>query len=321
MKILNVNQKNKIKKNLSWTKLIFFFLWIIIFSGINIYFNDLITLWFSFLNYENYIKIPYIFFGVVNLFLIWLSINLLIDKMKEIKTINPKIWFFSFIWTFFALLSWACPWCIAGIFPVFVGIFGSNITMYNLPFHWTELQVLSFVFLIIWIYYLSKDMICKIKQPKMKNKYKSNLIGIIILGISWIGIAGYLTYNAFLLKSQALVFGWINELGFACDINSTFSCSSVFNESFAWIFWLPFSAIALIVYPIIIIIALLAILWKIKNHFKLLLIIAIWGILFNWYIIINEYIAGVYCLLCILCTVLIITVWILSIIWLKKDKQ
>jgi uncharacterized membrane protein len=43
----------------------------------------------------------------------------------------------------------------------------------------------------------------------------------------------------------------------ACDLNSTFSCSSVFKEDFAWIFGLPFSGIALAVYPIIAIIAIL----------------------------------------------------------------
>lgn len=319
--MLNTIQKNKIKENLSWKNLLFFFLWVAIFLWINIYFNDLLVLWFSFLNYENYIKIPYIIFGILNTLLVWLSVNLLIDKMKEIKTLNPKTWFFSFIWTFFALLTWACPWCVAGIFPVFVWMFGSNMTMYNLPFHWAELQLLSFVFLVFWIYFLSKNMTCKIK-PKIKIMNKIKLKIITFLGIIGTIDAAYLTNEAYKIKDKVQTFWnfWWEEIWMACDVNSTFSCSSVFNENFAWILWIPFSWIALIVYPILALIAILWLKWKIKNHFKFLLIMAIWGLLFNSYVIYNEFLIWAYCLLCIICTAIIITVWSLSIAWLKNEK-
>ena len=319
--MLNTIQKNKIKENLSWKNLLFFFLWVAIFLWINIYFNDLLVLWFSFLSYENYIKIPYIIFGISNTLLVWLSVNLLIDKMKEIKTLNPKTWFFSFIWTFFALLTWACPWCIAGIFPVFVWMFGSNMTMYNLPFHWTELQVLSFVFLVFWIYFLSKDMTCKIKlKIKIMNKIKLKIITF--LGIIGTIDAAYLTNEAYKIKDKVQTFWnfWWEEIWMACDVNSTFSCSSVFNESFAWILWIPFSWIALIVYPILALIAILWLKWTIKNPLKILFILSILWLLFNWYIIYNEYLVWAYCLLCLLCTAIIITVWSLSIAWLKNEK-
>jgi len=319
MKILTQTQKNKIKNNLSWKNLIFFFLWVIIFLWINIYFNDLHVLGFNFLNYENYIRIPYTTFTIINSLLVWLSVNLLIDKMREIKTLNPKTWFFSFIWTFLALLTGACPWCVAGIFPVFVWIFGSNVSIYSLPWHWTELQVLSFVFLIIWIYFLSKDMVCKIKiKNTMKDKKK--LISIIILAIAWVIDAAYLTYYAYIAKAQTKVFGWGGDLWFACDVNSTFSCSSVFNEDFAWILGLPFSGIALAVYPILAIIAILGLTQKIKNHFQILLTMAIWGLIFNLYVIMNEYLVWAYCLLCLMCTAIIITIWGLSIAWLRNKK-
>jgi len=319
--MLNKIQKNKIKKNLSWKNLILFFIWIIIFSSVNFYFNDIKTLGLWFLDYENYIKIPYIIFGILNTFLIWLSINLLIDKMKEIKTLNPKNWFFSFIWTFLALLTWACPGCIAWIFPVFVWMFGSNISMYSLPFHWTELQVLSFIFLIIWIYYLSLDMTCKIK-PKIKIMHKIKLKIITLLWLAGTIDAAYLTNEAYKIKDKLQTFWnfWWEQIWMACDVNSTFSCSTVFKEDFAWIFGLPFSGIALAVYPIIAIIAILWLKWKIKNHFKILLIMAIWGLLFNSYVIYNEYLIWAYCLLCIICTAIIITVWSLSIAWLKNKK-
>ena len=260
--MLTNTQKNKIKNNLSWKNLIYFFLWVFIFIWINIYFNDLLVVWLWFLDYENYIKIPYIIFGILNTFLIWLSINLLIDKLKELKSINPSAWFFSMIWTFLALLTWACPWCIAGIFPAFLWIFGSNISMNSLPMHWTELQILSFVFLIFWIYFLSKDMTCKIK-PKIKIMNKIKLRLIALLWLAGTLDAAYLTNKAYKIKDSLKTFWWFwwEKIWMACDVNSTFSCSSVFKEDFAWIFGLPFSEIALAVYPVILIIAILALLW------------------------------------------------------------
>ena len=319
--MLNNIQKNKIKKNLSWKNLILFFLWIVIFMWINIYFNDLLVVWLWFLEYENYIKIPYIIFGILDTILIALSINLLIDKLKEIKSLNPSAWLFSMIGTFIALLTWACPWCIAWIFPTFMWIFGSNISMYSLPFHWTELQVLSFIFLIIWIFYLSLDMTCKIKIKKEKIQNRIKLFFILIWWIIWTINATYLTIQAYNIKDSLKVFGGSNKnIWFACDLNSTFSCSSVFKEDFAWMFWIPFSEIALAVYPIVAIIAILALFWKIKNHFKYLIFLSIWWILFNWYIIYNEQMVWTYCLLCLACTAIIITIWILSIVWLKNKN-
>ena len=320
--MLTVTQKNKIKDNLSGKNLIFFFIWIIIFIWINVYLNDLKTLWFWFLNYENYIKIPYITFGILNVLLIGLSINLLIDKMKEIKTLNPKTWFFSFVGTFLALLTGACPWCIAGIFPVFVWMFGSNLTMNSLPFHWTGLQALSFVFLVFWIYFLSKDVTCKIKT-KIKIMWKIKLRIMALLWLAWTLDAAYLTNEAYKIGDKLQTFWnfWWETIWMACDVNSTFSCSSVFKEDFAWIFGIPFSWIALAVYPIIMIIAFLWLKWKIKNSFKILLAMSIWWLLFNWYVIYNEYTIWAYCLLCLICTAIIITVWGLSIAWLKNNNK
>jgi len=315
--MLSKIQKQKIIKNLSWKNLWLFFLWVIIFSGINYHFNEIAVLWLGFLDYENSIKIPYIAFGLSNALLVWLSMNLLIDKMKELKSLNPWAGVLSMLWTFFALLTGACPGCIAWIFPLFVGLFGSQISMYSLPFHWVELQVLSFAFLIIWIYFLSKDMTCKI-QPKTNIMHKKKLISIIILALVGTFNAAYLTYYAYLSKTTAKVFWWWGVGGFACDYNDIFSCSSVFNESFAWIFWIPFSAIALVVYPVLAIVALLGLLGKMKNHFTVLLMMAIWGLIFNGYIIYNEYVAWVYCLLCLMCTGIIIVIWILSKIAMCK---
>lgn len=320
--MLNNIQKTKIKKALTWKNLLLFFVWIILFSLINFYFNEIWDLWLWVFSYSWWVSIPYIFFLIFNTILIALSINLITFKVKEIKSLNPKAWVFSILWTSFALLTWACPGCIAWIFPAFVWIFGSNISLYSLPFHWVELQLLSFVLLITWIYYLSFDMTCKIK-PKTKPMNKK-LITIIALSFIASINAAYLTYNAYILKASETTFNiwWIdsNVVWFACDINSTFSCSSVFTHDFAWTFWIPFSLIALIVYPVIMLIAFLGIKEKIKNVYKILLAMVIWWIIFNWYIIVNEYFVWVYCFLCLICTAIIITVWGLSLMWLKEKK-
>jgi uncharacterized membrane protein len=154
------------------------------------------------------------------------------------------------------------------------------------------------------------------------------LITIIIISFIASINAGYLTYNAYLLKvSQGGQFNlWVwntnsDIVWFACDFNSTFSCSSVFTNDFAWILWIPFSLIALIVYPIIIVIAYLWIKKKIQNVYKILLIMVIWWIFFNWYVIVNEYLIWVYCFLCLICTAIIIAIWGLSLFWLKEKAK
>jgi uncharacterized membrane protein len=130
--------------------------------------------------------------------------------------------------------------------------------------------------------------------------------------------AAYLTYSAYLSEGAQKVF-WTNSIdSYLCDINSTFSCSTVFNHDFSWILWIPFSLLALIVYPLIILIAVLWLLNKIKNHYKILFFIGLWWIIFNSYIIYNEYVVWVYCLLCLICSFAIITTAILSKIGMKK---
>ena len=149
---------------------------------------------------------------------------------------------------------------------------------------------------------------------------KIKLYIIALLGLLWTLDAAYLTNEAYKIKNTVKVFGQPDNLWFVCDVNSTFSCSSVFNENFAWILWLPFSEIALAIYPIFIIIAILALNKKLKNSFKIILIIAILWIIYNWYIIVNEFMLWSYCLMCLGCTAIIITIWTLSIFWLKNEK-
>ncbi|MGE4444263.1 MAG: vitamin K epoxide reductase family protein [Candidatus Altimarinota bacterium] len=140
------------------------------------------------------------------------------------------------------------------------------------------------------------------------------LYAILILALASLGNAIYLTISAFNYKAG-------DTSAFFCDVNDTLSCSNLFAFPFAWIFGIPFPAIAMVVYPIIALIALLAILGKTKKHFIFLLIIALMGMSFNSYIIYNEYLIGIYCLACLACSIAITSIAILSGIGIKEKSN
>lgn len=140
------------------------------------------------------------------------------------------------------------------------------------------------------------------------------LYAIIVLALISMGNALYLTLSALNYKAG-------DSSKFACDINDTLSCSSLFSFDFAWIFWIPFPAIAMVVYPIITIIAVLWVFKKCKKSFEIMLWLGIWGILFNGYIIYNEFQVWVFCPACLACTWAITTITILSFIGVKSKKS
>jgi len=143
----------------------------------------------------------------------------------------------------------------------------------------------------------------------MKKNIK--LITIAILSFIASINAGYLTYSAYQLKAKLASESF-------CDINSTFSCTSVFNNDFAWFWWIPFSEIALVVYPILLWLAIWGLRWNIKKAYLSILVLSVWWLAFNSWIIFNEYTIWTYCILCLICTLIITINWILSAIWLKK---
>ena len=106
-----------------------------------------------------------------------------------------------------------------------------------------------------------------------------------------------------------------------CDINQTISCSAAINNPDLIFFGIPFPVIALVVYPIIILIALFSFYKKKKEGFYILRVLALGGILFNSYIIFNEYKMGAFCALCAVCSVIIITIFTLSHTQISKYKS
>jgi len=140
-----------------------------------------------------------------------------------------------------------------------------------------------------------------------------NIKLIVIAILSFIASinAGYLTYSAYQVKAKIVSESF-------CDINSTFSCTSVFNNDFAWFWGIPFSEIALVVYPILVWLAIWGLKWNTKKAYLSILVLSVWWLAFNSWIIFNEYAIWTYCILCLICTLIITINWILSVIWLKN---
>jgi len=105
-----------------------------------------------------------------------------------------------------------------------------------------------------------------------------------------------------------------------CDINDTLSCSAVLSNPLSQIYWVPFPVIALFVYPIIILVALLWIFNKIKYDTRILMFMWLGWIMFNWYFIYQEtFNIWAFCPLCLLCSAIIITIALLA--WSQELKN
>lgn len=146
------------------------------------------------------------------------------------------------------------------------------------------------------------------------NKY------LIILILALVGV-----FNAAYLSIPAYDY-WNGANSFAlqampCDISETLSCSGILQNPRAIIFSIgdfkvAFPMIALVVYPILVLLALIGWFTKKLCPAKALTAMAAGGICFNSYVIYQEFVVGVFCPLCAMCTVIIITIFILSImIW------
>ena len=132
---------------------------------------------------------------------------------------------------------------------------------------------------------------------------QKKLLIIIVLCIIAIFNAAYLTN---------LAYSELSGPSF-CDINSTLSCNNVLVHPAAQIFGIPFPVIALIVYPILLLIAILGYTKTITSHWIQLRRLSLWWMLFNSYIIMQEaFVIKAFCPLCLLCTVIIIIIHTLT---------
>lgn len=144
-------------------------------------------------------------------------------------------------------------------------------------------------------------------------KYKF-LILQIISGVAIIN-ASYLSYKAYFVR-----FVDPNGLSSFCDISKLFSCTDVLRHPLSQVFGLSFPWIALVVYPVIFVVAWYG--YRRGNilYAKIISIVSLLGILFNGFILYREaFIINSYCLLCLLCTVIIISIFLISTsIFIKK---
>lgn len=148
---------------------------------------------------------------------------------------------------------------------------------------------------------------------------------LIILLLALIGIfnAAYLSIHAYEYWNGANATALQNM---PCDISDSLSCSGILQNPRAIIFSIDsfkvaFPMIALIVYPILALLALIGWITKKTCPAKVLTAMAVGGACFNGYVISQEIIVGVFCPLCAMCTVIIITIGFLSwSIW-KNEKK
>lgn len=136
----------------------------------------------------------------------------------------------------------------------------------------------------------------------MKKKYA------FILGLAIIAIvnAAYLSRTAYLL-----LHGVSAKSG--CDINPTFSCSNVIIHPDTMIAGIPFPYLALVVYPIISLLAIWGLRTKTNKPAKIINWIALAGMCFNAYILTMETLyVHAYCILCLICVAIIITIFGIS---------
>ncbi len=121
------------------------------------------------------------------------------------------------------------------------------------------------------------------------------------------------TINAWYLTAKA--YGLLGSGSTFCDINSRRSCANVVNHPAAYVWPLPFPAIALVVYPVIILLAGLGLAASNKKkYYKTLSYLSAAGILFNWYFIGQEFfVIKAFCPLCLLCTAIIISIFLISL--------
>ena len=107
-----------------------------------------------------------------------------------------------------------------------------------------------------------------------------------------------------------------------CDISQSLSCSGILQNPRAIIFSIgefkvAFPMIALVVYPILFLIALIGWFTRKPCPAKTLAVLSAGGILFNSYVIYQEFVVGIFCPLCAMCTVIIIAIFVLSL-WIVK---
>ena len=138
-------------------------------------------------------------------------------------------------------------------------------------------------------------------------------------------LAGIAIVNAAYLSWEAYQIVYLNtdtaRIFSICDINSTFSCTSALDSAYSRPFGIPFPFVALAVYPVLLLLALLGYIQRSYGYAKALAVLSFMGMCFNGYIIYMEtFYIHAFCPLCLLCSAIIITIFITSL-WILSEKK
>lgn len=141
-------------------------------------------------------------------------------------------------------------------------------------------------------------------------------LAITVLAALGTANAAYLSYEAFLIH-----FGSGNASSF-CDFSPSLSCSGALSSPYALLFGIPFPWIALVVYPALLILAILGVRTLSAAYAKTVAVLSGLGIAFNGLIIYREtFLIHAYCPLCLLCTAFIVSIFGLSFSFLGDDTD
>jgi hypothetical protein len=131
------------------------------YSIINILTNQLYVTGATIFSYNLFFLIPFIVLTLLVAVLTGISINLVWVKYREFKQVN-KASGFTALGIFTGLLGGSCPGCFAGVFPAFLGLFGVSASLSSLPLYGLEIQLGSAILLVVAIFFLTKNPVCKV---------------------------------------------------------------------------------------------------------------------------------------------------------------
>lgn len=144
----------------------------------------------------------------------------------------------------------------------------------------------------------------------MKNKF----LAIQILSALAFVNASYLSYKAYFVR-------FVDPAGLTsfCDVSKVFTCTDVLRHTLSQIFGISFPWVAMVVYPVIFIVAWYGYRRLSAVYVKTLIVLSFLGALFNGFIIYREFFyIHAYCLLCLLCTLIIVGIFGLAVSMRKE---
>lgn len=137
-------------------------------------------------------------------------------------------------------------------------------------------------------------------------------------------LAAVAIVNATYLSYKAYVYHFVdpNKLSTICDFSRFSSCTDVLRHPLSLVFGIPFPWIALVVYPILLIVAWYGYRKASLLPAKIIVVLSGLGMCFNGFIIYREirYIHA-YCILCLLCTAIIVSIFVLSLQLVRDAKK